>query len=312
MRNTKRIGVAIFLVLAMLGAACSKGGSTDQTKTGTSSGSTGNVADALKAAATKLESDKQPFQMTFEMTFEGMAPQGGMDLNGVTASGEISADPANEASQFAFTMDMPSGSDSGIPGASGGLSMDIITIGNDAWINMPLITGMLGVKTAWLHMNASDLGPDFASSFGAPGGDPREMLAGLADVSDSGVTEAGTETINGIETTKYEATIASPTGGGSVPITVWLDAEGLPRQVQMKIDSGMMGSSGADLGGGSINMTLNLVSYGDAVSIEAPPAKDVSEAPPGFADSFGGSSSGSGATGGVPPEMPSMPPLPGA
>lgn len=344
MKTWKKLGIALFALMMLL-AACSKSTPGGESSDG---GGSASGSDALRQAVEQLSGGDQPYEMTFTMTFEGMPAVEGMDMSGMSMNGTFAASPADEASSFSFIMALPEGQSAGVPGMEGGFSMDMIIIGEDAWISMPMISGLLGTDATWIHMSAADLGPDFASMSGSPfGTDPTSMLAGLEAI-DEGVTEVGTETIDGVETTRYDLTMdygallssgsldeetrqqiedAMGALGGStdisIPMSIWVDGDGVPRQIQMTIPAGAM--MGAALGEGSadasIQMTMNIVSYGEPVSIEAPPADEVAEGSdiPGFSDAFGGAATGG--SGEIPempelpsnmPEMPEIPEIPAA
>jgi hypothetical protein len=113
--------------------------------------------------------------------------------------------------------------------------------------------------------------------------DPTQMFATIKDASSS-MTEAGHETVRGVDTIHYTGTIAVPQGRAgsktaSVPVDVWVDGEGLVARIQTSLSGMGAGGGVADMLSGKV--TIEFHDYGKALSITAPPAdqvKDASEA----------------------------------
>jgi hypothetical protein len=113
---------------------------------------------------------------------------------------------------------------------------------------------------------------------------PADMLQSLRGAGS--VREVGTEDIDGTPTTHYHAEIDLQKAiekvpaqyrdlaekgmkmlGGSFPIDVWIDHDGLPRRFQMDIE--------VPGGKGSVSERIDFTDYGAPVTIEAPPADQV-------------------------------------
>jgi hypothetical protein len=116
------------------------------------------------------------------------------------------------------------------------------------------------------------------------------------------VTDEGDEEVDGVATTKYTATIDLEevmaevpaaqrervqaqidqlgTDLPELPVTAWVDDDGLPRRMELALDLPQLGA---------MTMTVSWSDYGEPVSIEVPDAGEVTPAADvlgGFASSF--------------------------
>ena len=160
----------------------------------------------------------------------------------------------------------------------------------------------------WIKLDVSKLGSD-ASGAALGQSDPAQALAYLEKASND-VKEVGSETVNGVDTTHYHATIdlgksvdnakvppalrekvkrlwqrrgvAAPT----IPADVWIDGEGRLVRMKTEVDTaamlgGALGPSGTSGASGiagmlpTVTTTLNLSNFGEPVHIEAPPADQI-------------------------------------
>ncbi len=115
-----------------------------------------------------------------------------------------------------------------------------------------------------------------------PGG-TLDALRGAGDVE-----KVGTDTLRGVETTHYRATIdpqkaldKTPADlrdkvqqgldqlGGSIPVDVWIDGDGQTRKITMDIDAKT----------GTVATTMEYYDFGTEVDVSAPPADDVFDSP---------------------------------
>ena len=178
----------------------------------------------------------------------------------------------------------------------------MLVVDRAAYLKMPetLFGGLLG-SGKWFKM--PNLGDANSAVPGLGQSDPSQFLAYLETVS-AGVTKVGTETIRGVDTTHYTASL-DPAKAGSradvppslrddlskilqkngvpftIPADVWVDSDGLARRIQLKLDLGRM----AGTGGGSdlpvMTISIDLYDFGVPVHVEAPPADQVTEFPVG-------------------------------
>ena len=141
----------------------------------------------------------------------------------------------------------------------------------------------------WLKLDLSgltDMLGDAAAS--SESSNPVDGLEALRGVS-SDVTEVGTETVRGVETTHYRATIdlakaladapadardgaqdlLDRAGTPTIPVDVWLDAQDRVRKYTMQLDS--------ESNGATVAVTYEFYDFGAPVDVTAPPADEVAD-----------------------------------
>lgn len=229
---------------------------------------------AIQKVADNAGNDSAAY--TFEMRGTGISVKG----DGAYRGGE------NPAARMAFDsikiagFSMPAGTEFRLVdevmylnSSKGGL---LPGVGDDGWVKLP----MDGVKAEGANLGGLD--PTMA--------DPREQLRKMLDTED--VTKVGTETMDGVKTTRYRASI-SPEGSGTVtekktsshsnelsrqleeqledsirssfgltkPVTVdaWVDAEYHARKLQVTLP--FLGEA---------TMTMKFTDFGSDVQVEAP------------------------------------------
>ena len=131
--------------------------------------------------------------------------------------------------------------------------------------------------------------------------DPTQMLQYLRTAS-TGVTEAGSATVRGVETTRYTGrldfrkaldagiekleltpaerqraregmeTMLDQLGGEGVPFEVFVDEDGLLRRMTMDMNMAIEGEQV------SMKMSMDYFDFGVDVNVQAPPARDVFDA----------------------------------
>jgi len=210
---------------------------------------------------------------------------GGSAAEGLAVTADGVTDFANGDSVLTMKF-----SSSGAGFLSGGI--EVRTVDGAAYTKMPeSLGGMLGGRK-WLKMpafGATGLLPGFDQS------DPSQFLAYLETVS-SGVKKVGTESIGGVETTHYSATLdlAKALNRSNVPASlkddlgkilekdgssftlpadVWVDNDGLTRRIQLKLDLGRLACGGVS-DAPTMTMSMDLYDFGVPVHVEAPPASD--------------------------------------
>jgi len=203
-----------------------------------------------------------------------------MELDGqkmpMKAKGQL--DSAKNALQLDLSMTVP---------GQGAMKLKEIMVGKTIYM-----TGIPGMPAGqWVKLSLDDLGAaagGATANLGA-GSDPADQLKLLTQVSDD-VKEAGKETVNGVETTKYTGTIDldkavqksgvpakdlaevkkqyEQLGLKSIPFDLYVDDAGLPARMTMSM------SGNVDSGGKSQKMsmdtTMNFTDWGGKVSIKAP------------------------------------------
>jgi hypothetical protein len=226
---------------------------------------------------------------------------------GITASGYIATRQRAETLNMSFT---------GVPGlssASGSGSAQLVFLYPVLYMNMPALAGHLPEGKTWMEIDlskaaqAAGAGSDLSSldQF-----DPSQYLSYLRASSGS-VVPVDKETVNGALTTHYrvslevshivehlpgeqqaaaKAALEKLGVSGSIPVDVWVDAQGRVRREVLSFGgagSGAGASSGAgETGTGasgaatglSGTVTVDFLSFGTVPPVAAPPASEVFDA----------------------------------
>jgi hypothetical protein len=185
------------------------------------------------------------------------------------------------------------------------LSLSEVLDGDDVYVKLPAAAaGAFGGKP-WIKIDVSQL------TSGSTGANPAQILS-ILTADSSSVTRVGSQTIGGVATTEYRATVdptkaakdASPTvqkilaslpsltGSATFPVDVWIDAKGLPRRITYAatLKTPPAGASSASAAfPETTTLTMDLGGYGVPVSVSPPPSSEVTtESLPGL---LGGSTS---------------------
>lgn len=127
-----------------------------------------------------------------------------------------------------------------------------------------------------------------------PIGDPARSAAFAKAISDQDVTEIGTATVGGVDTTQYRVVVdvsRLPDGaalrrqlGDSLPMQIWLDEQGRIRrqQIDLTVEAPAAASSGRSGSGAApqqvkVSTLLEFSDFGAEVDAEAPPANQVTD-----------------------------------
>jgi hypothetical protein len=169
-----------------------------------------------------------------------------------------------------------------------------------AYMKLPESFGGLVGSDKWLKVPNLGAADHVLPGYGQ--GDPSQFLAYLETVS-SDVKKVGSETIRGVETTHYKATLdlgkavdradvpaslrdelhdlfdKSNGAGFAIPAEVWVDGDGLARRIQMTMNLGQLGGEFGIDDVPAMTMSMDLYDFGVPVHVEAPPAADVQEFP---------------------------------
>ncbi len=253
----RKLTVGLFaFVLALAGAACGE-------EPGGGGGAEG--VNALAAAAEKA-TDAGSSAMTMSMSVD----VGGQ---GFSLEGEGAFDFEKHVGEMTMTME-----GDGLPQA---VEVEIIIVDEYAYMKMP---PELAPGGGWFRT-------EVASSAGAGanqlGQDPSQYLDFLRGASEGEIEELGTEEIDGVSTTHYEAELQidkileqapdqeaadelkeqlDAFGGeiDAIPADVWIDDDGLPRRMKMTM-SVEAGGQTAD-----VDITVDLFDYGLEVDVKPP------------------------------------------
>jgi len=292
----KRAHTNVAKALAALGAlAALAGGGVAMSGCGASA-----TLDPIARAA-EVTSQQSGAKISMTMKFSSAALPGASDI-AITADGYI--DERKRSGEL--TMDL-----SGIPGISalpgGGSSIQMIFQYPVIYMNMPFVAGKLPEGKTWVKLDISKVaqaaGIDASQFSSIDQSDPTKFLDYLR-ASSGAVAIVGKETIDGVATTHYSATLqlsrildrlpddqqaaakaaleklgaAGSSGGAAngIPVDVWVDTQGRVRRMQMSLG----GSAGAAAGvaGVSGSITIDFKSYGAVPPIVPPPASQVFDA----------------------------------
>lgn len=238
--------------------------------------------------------------LTFGVTIKMDIQTGNQTMSGVISGSGVS-DMANKASSF--SMDMGSfmksvAKQSGKPLPAlfedpSTLVLQTISTGGKVWINFPLLA--LATKTIstkpWVLLDAAKLGLDAGDVAASQGIDPTQgldMMAGLA----AGAKPVGGEILDGIPTTKFNATLTTELltknlpasqaadvkklmgGSQSLPASVWVDAQSRVRRLDVTFTVAQGTTKSVSIA------SYTFSKFNEPVSIVAPAANQVSTSGP--------------------------------
>jgi len=153
-----------------------------------------------------------------------------------------------------------------------------ITKGWRIYMTSPLFDSRLPSGKKWLSLDLQKAGRsaglDFSSMTAQTPGQTLQQLKASGDVS-----KVGTETIDGVETTHYTATIDPAkipngarlqklTGASYKPVDVWVDGDDHVKRLHIAYS--MTGAAAAGVGS-SNEMTMTFSDYGKHVDVSVPP-----------------------------------------
>lgn len=255
-------------------------------------GGTSSVANAIDpvAQAASVTNAATGYRMQLTMRMASAALPGP-----ITATGTGSFTPGRHTGAMKLAM--------GLPGSSGqSLTVQEVLEGQTVYVKLPAsVAGHLPGGKPWLKIDAGKV----ASAEGIPGSgsllnsatsNPAQMLQYLHAVSGS-VTKLGAQTIDGVPTTHYRATIvlsreprALPAGQRAaaqqaiaalkrltsvktIPIDVWIDGHHLVRRMAFSLRE-KVPTTGQAL---ALQATVGLSDYGLQPAPTVPPASQVTD-----------------------------------
>ena len=182
-------------------------------------------------------------------------------------------------------------------------TFEVVTDGDDVYVNAGFLSAFLGGDDAkpWVKLSA-DEGIDVAGDLSGGMGDATALLDLLRD-SGATVTDEGSVDIDGETTQHFHATISAADALASapaeskgkaeefihelgvdpatveIPMDVYVDGEGRVRRLEMTFDGATFaGLDGTEsLPDGPIVFTLDFLELGESVTIDLPPADQVSD-----------------------------------
>lgn len=234
-------------------------------------------ASARFSGAIAMSGNLEGEDVNFEMNLSGA-----YNLN--TRSMEMTVDMSSMASMYGFSD--PDGPEAELFGDIFAEPLQMKSIGDTAWMKWGLLDMFSGSEGKWIETPAED------ENLSGGAVSPAEILDLLRGASGE-VTDLGTETIRGVETTHFQmvldledyaqglsveeaAEVQAMAGEvGAMPLDVWVDADGLLRRLEMTMSadsiSGAMGPTDEFEG----SMWYELYEYGSNIEITPPPADQV-------------------------------------
>lgn len=181
-----------------------------------------------------------------------------------------------------------------------GWRIEAIQDGTVSYVRFPAMDDQLPAGKSWVRTDESKPGAKQGTDFDfqqLTNNDPRTMLDFLRAAS-AEIETVGSEELRGEDTTHYRATIepreyaklaplekreelqslvqqmGAQSGLTTIPVEVWLDADGLVRKLSFEFSATQPGSSEQS----DASITFELWDYGEDVAIELPPASEVVDA----------------------------------
>jgi hypothetical protein len=247
------------------------------------------VFDPVAAAATKTENAGGAKMTT---TISVAEPGAGKTFT-IDAQGVFDKDQAD------MTMDLSSllgGTGLSLPAGSGNVEMRYLQESGDPvmYMNIPFLATLLPNGKSWIKLDLEKAGKSLGVDFNELANESNQNPAQTLDLLRAAgtVDKVGSETVNGVATTHYSATVdlqkatarlgaagaalakkLAAAGITSVPVDVWIgDDDGLVHRMTM--------NESITRGGKSVTtaVTMNILSYGVGVTVIAPPADQVLDA----------------------------------
>jgi hypothetical protein len=280
MRGSKKV-LVVGSLMALGAAGCGS--------SGVAKGGGTTPVHAIETAYRTTENAKTA-DVAFNESIRAASSSGSSQSETVTGSGQMDLDHQN----FDISVNSPSGG-----------SVKVLETGGTLYIQVPPAdASTVPGNKPWesIDLNQVDqakLGKSFSQLSSLNSENPAQALSNLATVSD-GVTKVGPDTVGGVSTTEYKASIdlskvasqaqakdgakaadsvsqeQQALGTSTIPVTVWVDANGLVRQIseQTPIPAA---SAGAGNGGGTATVTMTFSNYGAPVQLTPPDSSQVAD-----------------------------------
>jgi hypothetical protein len=255
-------------------------------------GASATLDPVARAAEVSSQQQGAKFTLTMQMS-SSVLPGGAL---AITANGSV--DEREHSAEMTMDLSHIPGI-SALPGGAGAVQMIIRfpTI----YMDMPFLAGKLPEGKTWMKLDvtkaAQAAGIDVSQLSSLNQTDPTQFLDYLR-ASSGDVQTMGSETLDGVPTTHYHATLqlshildrlsssqqaAAKTAleklgeTGAIPMDVWVDTQGRVRRLQMSIGAGAPAGTAGAAGGVNVGgtITMDFTSYGPVPPIVAPPSSAV-------------------------------------
>jgi hypothetical protein len=292
--------LAVLGLVAVL-TGCGAGGGTAV------SGESLSLEQLSRAATSSAEADSGRFAFSLEMTMPGtdkpfaFAGEGAFDATSNRA--QLNFDFSSFAELLGGLFSGFAGPGAQAPDFGDPSAWRIEAVQDDevVYMRFPAMSSELPEGKSWVRVAAGETaemhGFDFSQLEDFTNNDPRKALGFLRAASER-IETVGTEELRGATTTHYRATVdlaeyeklvpasereelgsmtgdlVEQSGVDEVPLDIWLDEDGLVRQLVMSFSATQPGTTEKVDG----SMTFELWDYGEAIDIELPPAAQVVDA----------------------------------
>jgi len=263
----------------------------EETTTTASSGTSSSLA-ALQAAM-RTSADAAPARVEGVMRMEGVAGGEGPEVVEMPFEMMLDAATGNSSMVMDFAAMAQMGGEEMPPEMADMMgSMEVRQIDDTVYLKFPFFTAFMGAETEWVSMPAEE-GDDVTSGLGgstAPS-DPSTFLESFSEVEGT-AEEIGPEDVRGIATTHYRVIVdqdwrehmsaeelaeleeQGPLPDAEFPLDLWIDGDGLVQRMAMTM-------TGEDLETDdefqSMTMMFDFFDFGQSVTIEPPPADQVTD-----------------------------------
>lgn len=171
--------------------------------------------------------------------------------------------------------------------------IEIITIGDEGWMQWGLLAMFTGQEDVWIELEADDVdGATEGFGFSSSAGDPTELLDTLAE-ADASLEDLGVETVNGVAARHWRAQVdlermaadADPAELAELeeqfgtledtrfPMDVWIGVEdGLIYRYMLDLSSGAFFDDAQGDDASVATMVVDFFDYDEDPGIERPPA----------------------------------------
>lgn len=276
----RRIAVAALAPLALtVLAACSDGdpgstavdetsatSSTDEDPSGEDPTAEAPTAEAPAEMAAGDTVEPAAFMSTFESAFSD-ASTAHMTMSMTSAMGEMSFEGDADYSKTPPDMSMTMGG-----AALGGQDMQMVMVDGVMYMKSP----MMGEK--WMKIDLNDPSNPFGSMMSGQM-DPKAMFESFGDGID-GITYVGESDIDGEPVDEYSVTVDTAAMLEAQGMTDLPQAGDVPKAMTYSMfftQDGLFRRMQIDMGESLGQMTMDLTDWGKDVTIEAPPASEVTD-----------------------------------
>ncbi len=247
--------------------------------------------------------DSARFTLTVEMAVPGsdklsFGAEGGFDTPAKRA--QMKMDLSSLATLLKSFGSSLGGTVTGDLGSPDDWKLEAILDGGTAYIHFPLLTKKLPAGKTWIKGDVKDLSSAQSGQLGQFGSlagiDPRDVFGFLKAVSGS-IEPVGSETIRGVQTSHYRATLdiaklaqllpaaqrqslgsldqaAAQAGLDALPLNIWIDSDQRVRKLSLDLDAKQPGTDQSV----KASFVIELYDYGAPLDLQLPPAEQVVDA----------------------------------